>query len=160
MLQIQEYADQYRDQIIDLILDIQNNEFNINLTLDDQPDLLTIRAFYQKGLGNFWIALMEKKVVGTISLLDIANSQTALRKLFVHKSYRGKKHKTASLLLSSAIEWAATKEIREIFLGTTSKYHAAHKFYEKNEFEEIEKRDLPANFPIMEVDTKFYKYQV
>ena len=30
----------------------------------------------------------------------------------------------------------------------------------KNGFVEIEKRELPKAFPIMEVDVKFYKYSV
>ncbi len=160
MVQIQEYIDGYRDQIIELILDIQNNEFNIGLTIEQQKDLLNIKEFYQKDLGNFWVALKDQKVIGTISLLDILNHQVALRKLFVHKNYRGKEYKTASLLLSTAIQWSRTNKIKEIFLGTTSKYHAAHRFYEKNDFKQIEKSDLPMEFPIMEVDTKFYNYTI
>ncbi len=160
VVRIQEYREEHRDQIIDLILDIQNNEFNVNLSLKDQPDLLCINDYYQKDHGNFWVALKDQKVIGTISLLDISNSQVALRKLFVHKNYRGQAHNTALLLLNSAIQWSIANKIKEIFLGTTSKYHAAHRFYEKNNFEEIEKEDLPAKFPVMEVDTKFYKYAI
>lgn len=33
----------------------------------------------------------------------------------------------------------------------------AHRFYEKNEFREVLKAALPAEFPIASVDTKFYK---
>ena len=48
------------------------------------------------------------------------------------------------------------KGIREIYLGTTPKFLAAHRFYEKNGFAEIGKESLPEAFPIMSVDTKFY----
>lgn len=160
MVQIQEYRDEHKEQIIKLILDIQNNEFNIDLTIEQQPDLLKIKDFYQNGHGNFWVALLDQKLVGTISLLDISNHQVALRKLFVHKNYRGEKYNIASLLLRTALQWSSEKNLREIFLGTTSKYHAAHRFYEKNGFKEIEKSDLPLKFPIMEVDTKFYNYSI
>jgi hypothetical protein len=31
-------------------------EFGIPVTLETQPDLSDIRAFYQHGCGNFWVA--------------------------------------------------------------------------------------------------------
>ncbi len=39
-------------------------------------------------------------------------------------------------------------------------FHAAHRFYVKNGFTEIEKGALPSAFPIMEVDTKFYRLKL
>jgi hypothetical protein len=39
---------------------------------------------------------------------------------------------------------------------TTAKFVAAHRFYEKSGFAAIPKTDLPAAFPVMSVDTKFY----
>ena len=42
-MQIETYSGKYDDEIISLILDIQNNESKINLSLEEQPDLLTIR---------------------------------------------------------------------------------------------------------------------
>jgi hypothetical protein len=47
-----------------------------------------------------------------------------------------------------------------ICLGTTEKFKAAQKFYERNGFEEIEKESLPKEFPIMSVDIKFYRFTV
>jgi hypothetical protein len=38
--------------------------------LDDQPDLLQISSFYQQNGGNFWVALADGEVVGTIALID------------------------------------------------------------------------------------------
>jgi N-acetylglutamate synthase-like GNAT family acetyltransferase len=158
MVQIEEYADKYHDQVLQLILDIQNKEFNIAITSDQQPDLSNIRDYYQQGLGNFWVALKDQRVVGSISLLDISNKQVALRKMFVHTKYRGKTYQTAFFLLKKAIEWSGDHKVTEIYLGTTSKFEAAHKFYEKNNFEEIGKTELPSRFPVMVVDTKFYRY--
>lgn len=159
-MQILEYSEEYKHQILNLILNIQNNEFNIEISADQQPDLSNIEAYYQRGLGNFWVALHNNIVVGTISIRDISNAQVALRKMFVQKEYRGRKYEIASKLLAKALEWASSKNIKEIFLGTTPKFIAAHRFYEKNDFVEITKERLPANFPIMEVDTKFYKHIV
>ena len=157
---LKEYSNEYQAQVIDLILHIQKQEYNIQITEEDQPDLFTIEEFYQTGNGNFWVAIYDDKVVGTISLLDIDNRQAALRKMFVDKEYRGAKFKTASLLLSNAIKWAREKTIKEVYLGTTPQFLAAHRFYEKNGFTSISLKDLPENFPVMQVDKKFYKYLV
>ncbi|MCI0768600.1 GNAT family N-acetyltransferase, partial [Bacillus sp. TL12] len=119
-----------------------------------------VGSFYQKGTGNFWVALDGKKVVGTVALLDIQNHQVALRKMFVTKEYRGKVFQTANLLLNNVFEWAKEKEISEIYLGTTLQFLAAHRFYEKNGFQEIPTGNLPKNFPLMQVDKKFYIYTV
>ena len=51
-MQIETYSGKY-DEIISLILDIQNNESKINLSLEEQPDLLTIHDSYQKN-GGAW----------------------------------------------------------------------------------------------------------
>ena len=157
MLKVKGYSEKYKNEIIALILNIQNNEFDIAITSDQQPDLHRIQDYYQTGRGNFWVAVQAGNVIGTISLIDIGNSQAALRKMFVHKDYRGSIHGTANHLLSELLDWSKSKSIQEIYLGTTSKFRAAHRFYEKNHFIEIEKSMLPKNFPVMEVDTKFYK---
>lgn len=147
-------------QVVDLIVSIQQKEFNIPITAEDQPDLRNIPNYYQKNHGNFWVALHNKAIVGTISLLDIGNGQSALRKMFVHRHYRGPEKGTARKLIQTLIDWAKSRKLREIYLGTTPFFLAAHRFYEKNGFLEILKKDLPETFPIMEVDTKFYKYEL
>jgi N-acetylglutamate synthase-like GNAT family acetyltransferase len=145
-------------QVVDLIVSIQQKEFNIPITAEDQPDLHDIPNYYQKNQGNFWVALHNEVVVGTISLLDIGNGQSALRKMFVHQQYRGPEKGIARNLLKTLLDWAKLRRLREIYLGTTPFFFAAHRFYEKNGFIEISKEDLPTTFPLMEVDTKFYKY--
>ena len=155
---VKEYSYENQAQVVDLILQIQQQEYNISITKDDQPDLFTIEEYYQTGNGNFWVALYDENVVGTISLLDIGNNQVALRKMFVNKEYRGATYKTASLLLDTAIKWAKERPIKAVFLGTTPQFLAAHRFYEKNGFISIGLNDLPENFPVLQVDKKFYKY--
>jgi N-acetylglutamate synthase-like GNAT family acetyltransferase len=157
---IEIYADINKKDVADLILHIQNAEFGIPITLELQPDLNEIPRFYQTNSGNFWIAKIDNKIIGTISLLDIGNRKAALRKMFVDKNYRGKEFGVGQKLLNTLIDWARYKEFTEIFLGTTEKFTRAQRFYEKNGFEEIEKQELPATFPVMEVDIKFYRFSV
>lgn len=154
------YADINKKDVADLILHIQQSEFGIPITLELQPDLNEIPAYYQTNNGNFWVAKINGKVIGTIALLDIENCQGALRKMFVDKNYRGKDFGVGIKLLNTLIDWARRKGFAEIFLGTTEKFTRAQKFYEKNGFVEIAKQELPASFPVMEVDIKFYKFLV
>ena len=154
------YRPGFAADVLGLILEIQRDEFGIDITARDQPDLLDIAAFYQVRSGNFWVALAGQQVVGTIALLDIGHGQAALRKMFVRRAFRGSQSGVARRLLEAVLEWSREKALREIFLGTTPKFFAAHRFYEKNGFSEIAESDLPASFPIMAVDKKFYRLAI
>lgn len=154
---IREFSLPYQDEVCQLILDIQQNEFHVPITISDQPDLLTIPEFYQNGRGNFWIALHEGKVAGTIALVDFSAHQAALRKMFVQKNYRGKEWGTAQKLMDELLRWASEKSIDEIYLGSLSQMHAAHSFYRRNGFTEIPKGNLPLNFPLVHVDSVFFE---
>lgn len=158
MTEIHPYTEQFFSRVVDVILPIQQSEFDIPITLDAQPDLIDIPGFYQQRNGNFWIALIGSEVAGTIALKDIGNREGALRKMFVKAEYRGAATGVSNNLLQVLLRWCEQKRFRYLYLGTTPKFLAAHRFYEKNGFTEIEKDELPETFPVMTVDTKFYKY--
>ncbi len=147
----------YAKGVVELILPIQQMEFGIPVSLDDQPDLQDITGFYQHGCGNFWVALADSEVVGSVALLDIGNGQAALRKMFVKSTHRGAEHGVARRLLGQLVGWCTTHAVQDVYLGTTAKFLAAHRFYEKNGFVEIPRSELPEAFPVMVVDTRFYR---
>jgi N-acetylglutamate synthase-like GNAT family acetyltransferase len=146
--------------VLELILAIQREEFGIAITAKDQPDLQDIPSFYQTGTGNFWVAEAGNHIVGTIGLKDIENNSAALRKMFVARSWRGPSMRIAATLLDQALIHARQTRIRNIYLGTTDKFAAAHRFYEKNGFALIDRHALPPTFPLMAVDTRFYAMQL
>ena len=146
--------------IADVIVPIQREEFGIDITYEQQPDLVDIKTFYQTGNGGFWVAGIDGDIVGTVVLKDIGQEQVALRKMFVKPKYRGKAHGVAQALLEHVIAQAKDNGIREIYLGTTPQFLAAHRFYEKNGFEKVEPEELPAAFPRMDVDDRFYKMEL
>ncbi|MGH0566528.1 GNAT family N-acetyltransferase [Bacillus anthracis] len=154
------YESTFQDEVVDLIVYIQQKEYNVSITKEEQPDLLEIGTFYQRNHGNFWVATYDDKVVGTVALLDIGNDQVALRKMFVKKEFRGKEWGASHKLLQTAISWAENKKLKDIYLGTTVKFLAAHRFYEKNGFQSVDIEDLPKSFPVLQVDKKFYRYIV
>lgn len=159
-MHIEPFGKAHEDGIVELIVDIQRNEFGLDISADDQPDLRNIPDFYQRGMGNFWVALAEGKVVGTIALLDIGDRTVALRKMFVAAPWRGGTFNVSGSLLQTALGWARAKDVRDVYLGTTDRFLAAHRFYEKKGFAGVPKASLPPSFPVMSVDSKFYRLRL
>jgi GNAT superfamily N-acetyltransferase len=157
---VEVYSELYQREVGELIVSIQHDEFGVPISLDDQPDLKTIPSFYQKGNGNFWIAVYQDKVVGTIALVDIGNAQVALRKMFVHKAFRGKSFLAGQLLFDMANTWMESHGVKEVFLGTIDLFEAAIKFYMKNGFRQITALQLPESFPRMGLDTMFFAKRI
>jgi GNAT superfamily N-acetyltransferase len=125
---IETYQEKYKEGIVQLILNIQQNEFNVPVTINDQPDLLNIKDVYCRKGGNFWVAVENEQVIGTIALIDMSNGQAALRKMFVHAACRGKEKGIGQLLLDILISWCRQKNINEVYLGTVEQLHAAKGF--------------------------------
>jgi hypothetical protein len=47
--------------------------------------------------------------------------------------------------------------VKDVYLGTTEKFLAAHRFYERNGFQQIAANELPPSFPKMAQDSRFYR---
>lgn len=156
-LQIIPFLPFHQPAVVELVISIQCGEFGIPVTAQEQPDLMDIPGYCQKGKGNFWVALDGNEVVGTIALVDIGEGMGALRKMFVEKNHRGREKGVAGDLLATLLAWARAQGLGEILLGTIASYHAAHRFYEKHGFSEISGEALPANFPRFRLDTRFYR---
>lgn len=153
---IRRFAPADQQGVLALILAIQHEEFGIELTADDQPDLLSIPDFYQKDRGEFWVAHAgDGEVIGTIALRDIGGDAAALRKMFVHPDHRGAGG-PARALLDALLGHARAQGLAHLYLGTTDRFHAAHRFYARNGFRQVDPALLPATFPRMLVDTRFY----
>ncbi|MCS3869798.1 N-acetylglutamate synthase-like GNAT family acetyltransferase [Chryseobacterium ginsenosidimutans] len=155
MLEISTVNDTYSKSIIDLILNIQQKEFNVHITIDDQPDLMQIDDFYFANGGSFWGAFINGELVGTIALVKFDENAAAIRKMFVKKEFRGKEYNIAQKLLEILISYCRENGIKEVYLGTVSILKAALRFYERNHFTVINKELLPAKFPIMNADNVF-----
>lgn len=148
----------HQDGVVSLISGIQRGEFGLAITPADQPDLMDIPGFYVNGAhgpGCFLVAEDSGgAVAGSIALLNIGNAQGALRKMFVRADMRGSG--LAGGLLAALEGWCAANGVARLFLGTTDRFLAAHRFYEKQGFTRVEKDSLPATFPVMSVDSVFY----
>ncbi len=153
-MQIITYNKKYKNQIIELILNIQNNEANINLGIEEQPDLLDIYSSYEKNGGEFWIAVDEDEVIGTIALMNKGNANSVLKKFFVRQDWRNKK--VGLELYKKLLEFANNHNIKMILLDTPSVAQASHKFYEKAGFKRIDKNELPFEYDYPDRNSYLY----
>lgn len=156
LIKIKEVDKRYTDQITDLISNIQQNEFNISISIEDQPDLLAIEDYYISNGGFFFGAFIDDELVGTIALVKFDDHSGAIRKMFVKKEFRGKELNIAQKLFDVLIDQCCTNSIENVLLGTVSVLKAAQRFYERNGFGKIEKSQLPDKFPRMSADNVFY----
>ena len=154
------YAKADEDAVIAHILSIQQGEFAVPVTAEEQPDLRAVAENYQSGTGGFWVAEREGRIVGTIGLIGFASGEGALRKMFVAAEARGRELGVAARLLDILLAHARSVGINGITLGTVAKLHAAIRFYEKNGFVLVDPDALPEGFPRMPVDTHFYRLEL
>lgn len=148
------------NDIVNIILPIQTIEFGENITIDDQPDLKDVQTYYHHTGGGFWAAKINGELVGTIALVKLSRNAGAIKKMFLKKEFRGPEYGIAALLLKTLIDYCIDHGIENLYLGTLDKLKAAIRFYEKNDFIEIEKSSLPSEFPLVKFDNLFYHLKI
>ncbi|MGM0214118.1 GNAT family N-acetyltransferase [Enterococcus sp. AZ109] len=155
---IKPFEKRYESKVIELITSIQK-EFAINITLEDQPDLLRIEEEYIENGGNFWIALSDDQVVGTIALVKLKDGNGAIKKMFAAPAFRGEKQ-VGKQLLDTLIAYCTARQDKNLYLGTVDTFIAAQKFYKKHGFVECTAADMPEDYQIMAVDNVFFKKEL
>lgn len=153
-MEIIKYQDIYKQQIIDLILNIQNNEAKINLNIEEQPDLLDIPLHYEKDGGAFWIAVDKNEVIGSIAFMNYGNRNAVLKKFFVRSDWRNKKIGYA--LYEKLIACLEDRKYKRVLLDTPSVATASHRFYEKAGFRKISKENLPFHYEYPDRNSYLY----
>lgn len=157
-MEIETYSGKYDDEIISLILDIQNNEAKIDLPLEEQPDLKDIHRFYQQNGGEFWVAVSDGEVVGTIGLMLKENNCAVMKKFFVRSDLRSQKVGLA--LYKKLLSYAENTGVKHIILDTPSAAKASHRFYEKAGFRKILPSELPVEYTFPDRDSLVYIFDI
>lgn len=147
----------YQFEVIDLVERIQVREFSIPIEESQRKELQSIPESFQKNKSNYWVALFNGKVIGTIAVIDIGHNAFELRDVFLDQEYRGQQTGFAKKLLDTVLAWSRNYDIKTIFLGTTLSFKAAHRFYEKHGFYEIIRKEMPSYCQPMDCDEKFYR---
>lgn len=158
-MKIVEYNETYKNEVIDLILNIQNVEFKVDIQLEEQPDLEDIYKYYIASGGSFWLALdANDKVIGTIGVQAITPQIAILKKFFVNFEYRG--HKVGVALYNELIQFVKNNNFLEIFLDTPSKATRSHKFYRQAGFKEVSNDLLPSVYNYPDRDSLIFQLKV
>jgi GNAT superfamily N-acetyltransferase len=163
-VRIAPFEDRYKDDLAFLVVDIQRGEFGLNASAAGQPDLVDPAGFFRGAGGEIWLALAGKapreEVVGSVALLDFGERRAALRKMFVRADRRGKRDRIAERLLNALLTWARAHDFAEIYLDTLQAFKAAHRFYARHGFEELAKAEMPADFPAMNWNARFFRLRL
>lgn len=154
--EVKEYSDEYKDQVNELIFQVYEN--SRGRPRRERPDLNTIKETYQNNGGNFWVAISENNIIGTIGLRDQGCKRASMHRFCVAESFRGKEKGVSGKLFSTLLEFAKKKGFKKIYLGTMPDAIAAIKFYERNGFKRLEilPRDI-AKYPSLAYDEVFYE---
>ncbi|WP_342043593.1 GNAT family N-acetyltransferase [Bacillus sp. OTU2372] len=152
------YDDRYEEEVINLILHVQNVEYGVGISVEEQPDILDIQSNYISDGGNFWIALNGNgEVVGSIGLQKKTNEVAVLKKFFVYKDYRGKEFGVGTGLYKALLDFANKQGFSKVILDTPSIATRSHSFYKKVGFKEIVKEDLEIKYDYPDRDSLIFE---
>jgi GNAT superfamily N-acetyltransferase len=141
-----------------MVLAIQNGEYGLDLTIDEQPDLADIPRAYSD--GGFWIAIgADDAVIGSIGLLRYGARQGVLKKFFVAAPYRGASG-PASALYGKLIGFSREHGITEIFLDTPAAAARSHGFYRRAGFKVIDRGGLPEGYRFRDRDSLIFRLKM
>jgi GNAT superfamily N-acetyltransferase len=140
---VRELSDNDLETVVNLIVDIVVNEFDIPLKLDGiDSDLQNINQHYNKDNGGcFWV--VEKvdnnnnQIVGTVAIRNLGQivSTCELKRMFVLKRYRGLG--VGQMMLDVVLDSARKSGYSNICLYSSKSLLAARKLYLRNGFADI-----------------------
>lgn len=142
--------------VVDLVNYCQNIEAKLDIKMIEQSDLFMIKEYYQQKGGQFWIALDDNQVVGTIALLPITDEVAVLKKFFTYPKYRGNPERLGAKLFSQLITFTENKDFKQLVLDTPEAEERSHYFYEKQGFTQITKEHLTVQYPYPDRNSRVY----
>jgi predicted N-acetyltransferase YhbS len=158
---IREFRNTDAEGAVSLVLGIQNDEYQLNLSISDQKDLTDIDAYYGARGGAFLVAESSAgEIVGTIGLMRLRDDLGVMKKFFVAVDYRGRNRGVARALYERFIESAKSKGVTQVILDTPSAAVRSHAFYRSVGFVQIERSELPISYDFPERDTLFFQLKL
>jgi RimJ/RimL family protein N-acetyltransferase len=143
--------------VVALVLGIQNNEFDLGLSICSQRDLEDIPSYYLKNGGVFLVAETPSgQIVGTIGLLRLREDLGVMKKFFVAAPYRGGSHGVSRALYEAFLDFANAAQLGQIVLDTPSAATRSHAFYRAAGFVQIDRNQLLVRYDFPERDTLFF----
>ena len=156
MISITQFKDCYTQDVIDLVLHFQNDGTRPFVTVKDQPDLLSIKESYINTGGNFWTAIDNDRLIGSIGIMPYGKEIAVLKKFFVYEEYQENPFHLGQKLYAVLSSFAKEKGFTTILLDTPHNTVRAHKFYEKAGFKKVDEKELPLMFSHPYKDCDFF----
>lgn len=127
MIEIIKYSNLYKEELYDFIFAIMIAEVKKepNALKKELIDLNNIETYYK---GNFWIAIDNGKIIGSIGLL-MKGTIGKIKRVYVSSAYRRKG--IGTLLYNEIEKIAKNMKIQELQLSAGINLENAHNFYEK-----------------------------
>ena len=104
--------------------------FGKGATTDDELHDLP-QAYAERG-GAFWVATMDRVIVGTCGVFPVAAGTYELRKMYLRPETRG--HGLGARMLDVSITWARARGGSLLVLDTVEEMTTAIAFYEAHGF--------------------------
>lgn len=100
-------------------------------------DVSNVEAYYFHNGGWFQVVEDAGKLIGSVGVYKLSDTQCELRKMYLYPEYQGKK--IGKQLMDNALDAAKALGFKEMLLQTSSKLSKALPLYEKYGF--VEDRD-------------------
>ena len=140
-IQIIEFDPKYTQEVYNFVWSVRTAEIGWK---SEPEDLHDIESFYFKDGGNFWLAVNDGEIVGTLALKNMGGNRGYLERMYLAKKYRGTG--LAQKMLAKLISFAKSIELEEIYLATSTgpMTERAIAFYKKMGFAQVP--NLPKDF--------------
>ncbi|MBC2328508.1 GNAT family N-acetyltransferase [Listeria swaminathanii] len=144
-------------ELVDLINYCQNIEADLDIKMAEQADIFEIEDYYQKQGGQFWIALHDNKIVGSIALLPFDKETVILKKFFTYPEFRGNPMRLGHNLFDAFYAFYTANDFSRIILDTPENEKRSHYFYEKQGFQQIAREALDIDYPFPDRNSRIYE---
>jgi GNAT superfamily N-acetyltransferase len=127
------------DEVIALVAEVWS-EYGCTLLIDiEERHLLNPGAYFRALGGDFWVVRENGRLIAT-SGLKIESGVAEMKTLYVKKEFRGKG--LGTFLTDLAIETARNRGASVMELWSDTRFHDAHRMYERLGFARFSERKL------------------
>ena len=136
MIHIRKIKSEDTPKVKNLIQNIMETEFSTAGKFYTMHDVEQPEKYYGGEKDTFLIAEENGEIVGTVAVKEDAPQTALLRRVFVHKDYRGKGY--GKKLMNKALEFCFQHNYQNVVFRGVDKMQAALKLCLKNGFEEAD----------------------
>lgn len=132
----------YEEDVRAFVKGVTKEMGRTNVSRANTPDLYDIYKNYQEKNGNFWIALDNGEVVGTLGLQNMGRARGYLERMYVKNESR--RQGIGSRLFNELLMFLTDERYQEIYLETSKTEVSSKNFYTKMGFRKI--KSFPDDF--------------